>query len=71
VTISLSAIVWLVLYVLVAAIIFGLLDYLIQSAPFVPDTWKPVLRWVLLALGVIVLCGILINMLGGGPIFRA
>jgi membrane associated rhomboid family serine protease len=71
VTISLTTVVWLVVYVIVAGIIFGLLDYLIRSAPFIPDGWKPVLRWILMALGILVLCGILINLLGGGPVFRA
>lgn len=68
--ISLTGAIWIILYLVVAAIVFGLLDYLIRTAPFIPDGWKPVLRWILAALGILVLIGILLSFLGGGPIFR-
>ena len=68
--ISLTQVIWFVVYALVVAIVFGLLDYLIRTAPFVPDGWKPVLRWVLMALGILILSGILLSFTGGGPVFR-
>jgi hypothetical protein len=68
---SLQNVVAIVVYVLVAAIIFGLLDLLIRKAPFVPEEWKPTIRWVLLALGILVLIGVLLSFLTGTPLFRA
>jgi hypothetical protein len=68
---SLPTVVAVVVYLLIAAIIFGLLDLLIRRAPFVDEAWKPTLRWVLLALGVLVLIGILLSFLSGTPVFRA
>lgn len=68
--ISLQGVVMVIVYLLGAAIVFGLLDYLVQSAPFVPEPWKPVIRWVLLALGVLILIGLLLSFIGGTPVFR-
>jgi membrane associated rhomboid family serine protease len=67
--ISLEGVVWLVVFLVVAAVIFGLLDYLIRTAPFVQEAWKPTLRWALVALGVLVLIGLLLSFLNGRPIF--
>ncbi len=69
--ISLQGAVYILIYLVVGAIVLGLLDYLIKSAPFIPDPWKPNIRWVLLALGILVLIGILLSFTGHGPIFRA
>lgn len=66
--ISLSGVVWLVVYLLVAACIFGLLHWLIhyvgsqfpESAPFVK-----VAHIVLVVVAVLVLIGILLHAAGG------
>ncbi len=69
--ISIQTVVWFVVYVLIAAIVFGALDYLVRTAPFVPEGWKPIIRWVLLALAILCGIGILLSFIGGGPVFRA
>ena len=68
--ISLSGAVNVIVTLIIAGIVFGLLDLLVQRAPFIPDEWKAGIRWVLLALAILVLIGILISLTGGGPIFR-
>ena len=68
--ISLQGAVNVVLLLLVAGIIFGLLDLLIRKAPFIPEEWKAGIRWVLLVLVVLVLIGILLSLVGGTPVFR-
>jgi preprotein translocase subunit SecE len=70
--ISLSGMVSIIVTLIILGIVFGLLDLLIQRAPFIPVEWKQGLRYVLLVLVVLVLIGILINLGGGGvgPIFR-
>ncbi len=68
--ISLSGAVSVIVTLVVAGIVFGLLDLLVQRAPFIPAEWKEGIRWVLLLVGVLVLIGILLSLTGGGPIFR-
>jgi hypothetical protein len=69
--ISLTEVVWIVVYFLCVVAVFAALDWLVRTAPFVPDGWKPNLRWVLMALGVLVCIGIIMTMFGGRPVFRA
>jgi hypothetical protein len=69
-SISIQGVVSVVVGLIVCAIVFGLLDYLIKSAPFIPDPWKGTIRWVLLALGILVLIGVLLSFISGTPIFR-
>jgi preprotein translocase subunit SecE len=71
--ISLSGAVNVILTLIIAGIVFGLLDLLIRKAPFIPEEWKQGMRYVLLVLAVLVLIGILVGLTGGGgmgPIFR-
>ena len=68
--ISLQGAVNVVLLLLVAGIIFGLLDLLIRKATLHPRRVESGHRWVLLVLAVLVLIGILLSLVGGTPIFR-
>jgi hypothetical protein len=70
--ISITGAVWLVVYLIIGGIVFGLLNLLIDNAPFMPAEWKPIAKYLLLALAVLVIIGILISFLNGGgsPIFR-
>lgn len=70
--ISISGAVSLIVLLVVGGIIFGLLALLIDKAPFMPDGWKPVCKYILIVLAVLVLIGILLSLVGGGtgPIFR-
>ena len=68
--ISLSGAVTVIITLLIAGAVFGLLNLLIQRAPFIPGEYKSVLSYILLVLAVLVLIGILISLTGGGPIFR-
>lgn len=71
--ISLAAAVSIVLYLLIGAVIFGLLLWLVgvvatsfpQAAPFVP-----VARVILAVLAVLVLIGLLLSLVTGQPLFR-
>jgi hypothetical protein len=70
--ISVSTAVWVVVYLIVGGIVFGLLNLLVDRAPFMPEGWKPIAKYILLVLAVLVLIGILVSLFGGGgPIFRA
>jgi hypothetical protein len=67
--ISLSAAVTVIVYLIVAGLIFGLLwwllDYINPREPF-----KKVGNIILAILGVLVLIGILLSIVGGGPLFK-
>jgi hypothetical protein len=69
-SISIQGVVNVVVVLLVLGIVFGLLDLLIRKAPFIREDWKAGIRWVLLALAILVLIGILLSLVGGTPIFR-
>ncbi len=75
--ISISGVVWLIVYILVAGVIYYLLDLLIEKAPFVPPQFKQIAHYVLLVCAILVAIGLLLNFLGvgvpfggGGPVFR-
>lgn len=56
-----------VIVLLVVGIIAGLLYYLVQRAPFIPDPFKPVLLWIILAFCVLfVIIEVLLPMIGDG-----
>jgi hypothetical protein len=69
--ISIGAAVTIIVYLIVGGIVFGLLNLLIDKAPFMPEGWKPVMKWILLCLAILVLIGLLLSFFGGTPIFRA
>lgn len=66
--ISLSAAVWLVVYLIVGGLIFWLLHFLIDYlAP--PEPWHKVAKVVLMVLAVLVLIGLLLSLVSGRPLF--
>lgn len=67
---SLTTIVWLIVYILIAGAVFGLLKLLIDKAPFLPEGWKPIANYILLVCAVLVLIGILISVVQGTPLIR-
>ena len=71
-SISISGAVWFVIYVLIGGAIFGLLNLLIDRAPFMPAEWKPIAKYILIVIAVLVLIFWLLSMLGvgGGVAFR-
>jgi hypothetical protein len=67
--ISLSAAVTVIIYLIVAGLIFGLLWWLIgYIAP--PEPFAKVARVVLAILAVLVVIGILLSLVTGTPVFR-
>jgi hypothetical protein len=68
--ISLSAVITVVIYLVVAGLIFWLLWWLVNYiAP--PEPFRKVANVILAVAGVLVVCGILLSLVGGpGPIFR-
>jgi hypothetical protein len=68
--ISISGAVWIIVYLIVGGLIFGLLRWLINSSP-IDAKFKDIANWVLIVLAVLVLIGVLLNFLGvGGAVFR-
>jgi hypothetical protein len=68
--VSLSQVVTVVLYLLIAGAVLGLLKLLIDRAPFLPEGWKPIANYILLVLAVLVLIGILLSLVNGTPLIR-
>jgi hypothetical protein len=68
--ISITTVVWVVVYLLVGGAIFGLLSWIIDSAPFMPAGWKPIAKWILLVMAVLVLIGVLLSLVNGTSIIR-
>jgi hypothetical protein len=67
--VSLSGIVWLVVYLVVAGLVFWLLHFLIDYvAP--PEPFRKVAKVALVVLAVLVLIGLLLSLVGYGPVFR-
>jgi hypothetical protein len=67
--ISLSAAVQIIIQLIVVGIVFFLLNWLVDSAPM-EGRVKQIAKFILVALAVLVLIGMLISFGGGGPIFR-
>ena len=66
---SISAAVTIVLYLIVAGLIFGLLWWLIGYCGL-PQPFDKVARVVLAIIAVLVIIGILLSLVGGQQIFR-
>ncbi len=67
--ISIDGAVRVILYLLVAGLIFWLLHFLINYIN-PPEPFKKVALIVLMVLGVLVVISVLLSMIGGVPIFR-
>lgn len=66
--ISISALLIALVYVIVAALVVGLLYWLVEVCEL-KDPWRKVARVILAVTTVVILIGILLNMIGH-PIFR-
>ena len=67
--ISISAAVTVVMYLIIAGIIFGLLWWLIVFCQ-IPEPFNKVARVILAILAVFVVIGILLSLVNGTPMFR-
>ncbi len=67
--ISLSGAVQVVLYLVVGGLIFWLLYFLINFID-PPEPFKKIALCILVILAVLVCIGLLLSLIGGGPIFR-
>jgi len=67
--ISLSAAVSVILYLIVAGVIFGLLWWLIGACA-IPEPFNKLARVVLAIAAVVVCIAILLQLVGGPPVFR-
>jgi hypothetical protein len=67
--ISISAAVMIIVYLIVAGLIFGLLWWLIGYIGL-PAPFDKFVRVILAILAVLVIIGILLSIVGGQPIFR-
>ena len=67
--ISIASAVQLIFYLIIAGVIFWLLSFAIDYVG-VPEPFRKVARVVLVLLAVFVVIGILLNLVGGQPLFR-
>ncbi len=67
--ISISVAVNVILYILVAGVIFGLLWWLVQYVN-PPEPFKKLANVILAVLAVLVIIGILLSLVNGTPMFR-
>ena len=67
--ISLGGAVQVIVYLIVAGLVFGMLWWLIGYAG-IPEPFHKVARVVLAVLAVLVVIGILLSLVGGTPLFR-
>lgn len=67
--ISISAAVNVLVYLIVAGVIFGLLWWLIGYCGL-PEPFDKVARVILAVLAVLVVIGVLMSLVGGQPVFR-
>ena len=67
--VSISAAVAIIIYLIVAGLIFGLLWWLIDYVA-VPEPFNKFLRVVLAIVAVLVIIGILLSLVAGQPLFR-
>lgn len=61
-----EALVWLVIKLIVLGCILGLLIYLVSIAP-IPEPYKGWLRFVVIAVSVVIIIVFLLGLLGNGP----
>lgn len=62
---SIDGLVHLVVYLIVAGIIVGLLLYLVNISP-VPEPWKGWLRFLVMAIGILIVIYALLGLIGAG-----
>lgn len=68
--ISLTEIVWTVVFMIGAGAVFGLLKLLIDRNPWMPAEWKPTVNYILLVMAVLVLIGIIFSLMTKTPLIR-
>lgn len=67
--ISISQVVWVVVYIVVGGLIFYLLKYLVDYIN-PPEPWKKVANVVLAVFAILVLISVLLSLIGATPVFR-
>ncbi len=67
--ISLATAITLIVYLIVAGLIFWLLNWLISYCG-IPEPFNKVARIILAVLAVLVVIGLLLQLAGGQPLFR-
>lgn len=68
--ISLTALITVVVYIIIAGVIFGLLWWLIGYCGL-PEPFDKAARVILAVVAVLVVIGILLSLVNGVPLFRA
>lgn len=57
----------LLLTILILGVVLGLVLYLVDTAPFIAEPFKSVLHWLIIAVGVIYIIGLLLGQAPGFP----
>jgi hypothetical protein len=68
VSMSMGGLVDLVVYLIIIGVVFGLLWFLVDKAPFIPEPFKTWIKYVILFVGVLFLINWLLG-IAGHPIF--
>jgi hypothetical protein len=63
---DIGGLVHIVIVLIVVGMIIGLLYWLVQKAPFIPDPIRPIILWIILALAVLVVIYMVLLPLVGG-----
>jgi len=52
------------LYLVIIGIVLGIIYYLVTVAPFLPDIFKKILGWLIIACGALILINFLLGLVG-------
>lgn len=63
-SVTTDGIVNLVVYMIIIGIVFGLLFFLVDRAPFIPPEWKTVIKYVIIFIAVLFLINLLLGLVG-------
>ena len=65
---SMGGLVDLIVYLIIIGVVFGILYFLIDRAPFIPEPWKTYIKYVLYFIAALMLINFLLGF-AGHPLF--
>jgi len=64
INISLGGLVELVIYLIVAAVVIGILIWLVAKAPFIPDPGKQIITYIIYFIAALIVIALLLSFIG-------
>ena len=68
ISMSMGGLVDLIVYLIIIGVVFGILYFLIDKAPFIPEPWKTYIKYVLYFVAALMLINFLLGF-AGHPLF--